>query len=134
MGEDAQGEVVHGGGYLLWWDSFYYTIRLAALGGGETWGAILSRKNSPLHPPRKHQGESFDSLPLDPLSTTKGEAPAGAPPLETSPGCPQEREKTPAAHFVAPPGFGFTGDEGRAADSRPYMENANQARRSATYS
>ena len=40
------------------------------LGRWETWGAILSGKNSPPHPPRKHLGESFDSLPQDPLSTT----------------------------------------------------------------
>ena len=48
---------------------------------------------------------SILSPPRPSLSTTKGGAPVGAPPLETTPGCLQEGGKTPWPHFVAATGF-----------------------------
>ena len=45
--------------------------------------------------PKGHQGERVSTL-----------SPPGPPPLETTPGCPQERRKTPAPYSVTGPGFG----------------------------
>ena len=105
-------------------------------GGGAFWGTIFSAwKRWPPRPPRKDAWGRVSTLSPKTPSQRPKEGDCGPPPLEITPGCSQERGMTPAAHFVAPPGFVLrrTRDERRAADSRPYKEGRVQAISGTTY-